>query len=488
MNRLRTTALIAAAVTALGGAPANAAQPFSDTVFAATHNSYSGNVDGAKGSISYQLDHGVRFIEFDIHDNGYATRHDYGIGHSSPGDLVDHAGNPASDRLRDWLAAVNTWSAAHPDAAPIVVMLDLKDDLTDNDSFAAGNLAAVNAELSAAFGPRLLSPAAYRTGATTDSLRGKVLPLLSGDGGTRAAYRRDVGYHPAVAINSRGQVVEVHDSGGGALWYWTGQLGADGRVTWRRHGRYDSGQTPAVALDDSGRIVEVHQSQSAATLWYRTGQLGADGEIAWSASHQYDNGVLPTVAFTSSGLREIHRSQASDQNWQWRGTLSGDTVTWTGNAKTSDPRYDKANAGRISVTTGADGSTPAQTLRYSTDLVAAWPRAIPAGRVRRIPAGRPGRTEGRAVLRGSGEGFRVLGRCAQERTRGPRLGLRRQPAWPPIRWSTTRRRTIRTTTGTGSSPRTRPGSDRPRRSSCRLVSRTLVMALSCFRERHHQRA
>ncbi|WP_370936590.1 hypothetical protein [Amycolatopsis sp. cg13] len=370
MHRLRTIALTTAAVTALGTAPANAAQPFSDTIFAATHNSYSGNVDGAKGAISYQLDQGVRFIEFDVHDNGYATRHDYGIGHSAPGDLVDHAGNPASDNLRDWLAVVNTWSAAHPDAAPIVVMLDLKDDLTDNDSFAAGNLAAVNAELSAAFGPRLLSPAAYRTGATTDSLRGKVLPLLSGDGGTRAAYRRDVGYHPAVAVNSRGQVVEVHDSGGGALWYWTGQLGADGRVAWQRHGRYDSGQTPAVALDDSGRIVEVHQSQSATTLWYHTGQLGADGEISWSASHQYDNGVLPTVAFTGSGVvREIHRSQANNQNWQWRGTLSGDTVTWTGNAKTSDPRYDKANAGRISVTTGADGSTPAQTLRYSTDLV-----------------------------------------------------------------------------------------------------------------------
>src|SRR5437763_1583944 len=47
--------------------------PFASAVFRATHNSYSGNVDGSKGSIVSQLDRGVRFLEFDIHDNGYAT-------------------------------------------------------------------------------------------------------------------------------------------------------------------------------------------------------------------------------------------------------------------------------------------------------------------------------------------------------------------------------------------------------------------------------
>ncbi|MFI5613649.1 hypothetical protein [Amycolatopsis sp. NPDC051903] len=378
MHRFRASVALAAAAAAfaLVGTPATAAAtPFTATVFKATHNSYSGNVDGAKGSIAYQLGHGVRFVEFDVHDNGYATAHDYGIGHSSPGDLVDHAGNPASNNLRDWLAVVGTWSAAHPTAAPIVVMLDLKDDLTDNQSLAAGNLAAVNQELQAAFGPRLLLAKDYPAGATTDSLRGKVLTLLSGDSGTRAAYRRDVGYHPAVALNGHGQIVEVHDSGAGALWYWTGTYAADGTVTWNRHGRYDSGQTPAIALDDSGRLVEVHQSQSATTLWYHTGKLGADGEITWSASHQYDNGVTPTVAFTGSGVREVHRSQSSSQNWQWQGTLdsSGTTVAWTGNAKTSDPLYPKATgisgSRRVTVSTGADGATPAQTLRYATDRV-----------------------------------------------------------------------------------------------------------------------
>ncbi|SFW80869.1 hypothetical protein [Amycolatopsis australiensis] len=381
MTRLPVLAVSTVALTAaalLTGATAGAASPpFTASVFRATHNSYSGDVDGAKNSLAYQLDHGVRFLELDIHDNGYATTHDYGVGHGSPGDLVDHGGgNPASDNLRDWLTTIGTWSAAHPAAAPIVVMLDLKDDLTDNPDFAAGNLAAVNQELESVFGSRLLRAQDYPAGQpTVDALRGRVLALLSGNGTSRAGYKRDVGYHPAVALNGHGQIVEVHDSGAGALWYWTGTYGADGRVTWLRHGRYDSGQTPAVALDDNGDLVEVHQSPSATTLWYHVGKLGADGEITWQASHQYDNGVLPTVAFTdATHLREIHRSQSSSQNWTWTGTLSGTTVSWSGNAKTSDARFatDTATAaGRlVDVWTGADGPTPSNTLRVDTDRVA----------------------------------------------------------------------------------------------------------------------
>ncbi|MEU8076639.1 hypothetical protein AB0B31_14430 [Catellatospora citrea] len=78
------------------------------------------------------LDSGVRFIEFDIHDNGYATAGDYGVCHDSPGDQVDHLGNPASNNLRPWLQTVAAWSAAHPEHAPLLVMLDIKDNLTSS--------------------------------------------------------------------------------------------------------------------------------------------------------------------------------------------------------------------------------------------------------------------------------------------------------------------------------------------------------------------
>lgn len=353
------------AVLPVGSAAADV--PFASAIFKATHNSYSGGPD--KNSIPYQLDHGVRFLEYDVHDNSYAG--DYQIGHDSPGNQVDHNGNPASNNLRDWLSVVSSWSGQHPAHAPLVVMLDLKDDLTDNPSFAAGNMTALNASLMSVFGSRLVQAKDYPGDLpSVDALRGRVLVLLSGDSGSRTEYKRDVGYNPAVALNGRGQIVEVHDSGGGALWYWTGTYGADGRVTWLRHGKYDTGQTPAVALNDNGVLVEVHQSQSSSTLWSHVGQVDAQGEITWSASSQYDNGVLPTVTFTSSNtVREIHKSQNNSQNWTWTGTVGSSAVAWTGNAKTSAARYTKSVSGPLSVWTGADGPTSAQTLRYSSDRV-----------------------------------------------------------------------------------------------------------------------
>ncbi len=147
-------------------------------------------------------------------------------------------------------------------------------------------------------------------------------------------------------------------------------------MTWHRHGRYDSGVTPAVALNDAGDVVEVHQSQNATTLWYRVGRLDTQGEITWSSSSRYDDGVLPTVKFTDPAgtrIREIHRSPSNSQNWTWDGALDAGaaTVTWSGNAKTSDARYDKTTSvsgtSRVRVWNGADGPTPAQTLRVDTD-------------------------------------------------------------------------------------------------------------------------
>jgi len=357
------------------------ADPAPSAVYGATHNSYSGNVDGAKGSILSQLDGGVRFIELDIHDNGYSDAHDYQIGHDGPGNAVDHAnGNPASNSLRDWLVQIAGWSSVNTSHAGLTVMLDIKDDLTDNTSFAAGNLGALNGELLDAFGAQIFpADAVGATFPTIGALRGKVLCLLSGDGGTRTEYKRDVGSHPAVAINARGQVVEVHDSGHGTLWYWTGTYGADGRVTWQRHGEYDDGTTPAVTLADDGYLVEVHQSQSATTLWYHVGFLGGNGEITWGPSHQYDNGILPTVRFSDgsgASFREIHRSEAHDQNWDWRGTLNRGawTLSFSSHGTTSDARYDAASSSsgssRVTVYTGADGASPSNTLRYATDRVA----------------------------------------------------------------------------------------------------------------------
>lgn len=372
--RSRVAVLAAAVLLALApvGAPraAYAAAagddlPFAGAVFRATHNSYSGNIGGARGSIGQQLDSGVRYVELDVWSGSYASSGDYQIGHGSAGDQVDHAGgNPAGNGLRAWLTTVGTWSAAHPAAAPVTVMLDLKDDLTSRASSAAGNFAALNQEVADVFGARLRTSGAL---GTVGSLRGRVLVLLSGNATARTGYLRDTGSNRAIAINAKGQVVEVHDNGSGDLWYWTGQYGPDGRVTWLRHGKYDTGRTAAVALNDNGTLVEVHQAPSGNNLWSHVGHLDAGGEIAWSASAKYDTGVLPTVAFTDPAgatVREIHKSPSTSQNWDWTGAVGAAAVTWTAHATTSDARFATTSATASGRTVGVAGSG---TLTVTTD-------------------------------------------------------------------------------------------------------------------------
>jgi hypothetical protein len=377
-------------ITALPALPGDNL-PLTSAVVMATHNSFSGNQDsGTRGAITYQLEHGVRFLELDIYEDGYATNHDYQLGHDRPGDKVDHTGgNPASNLLRDWLQQIAGWSALHPDHAPLIVMLDLKNDLSNNASFAAGDISALNAELRSVFGSALARPEDYPNGLpTVGALRGRVIGLLSGDTNSRAAYLDDNGQNPAVAINNHGQVVEVHSSASGGLWFWTGMLGSDGRITWQRHEKYDSGVTPAVTMNDSGTIVEVHRVQSSqgSLLYYHVGQLDLQGHISWGPSRQYDTGVLPTIRFTGpagSGLHEIHRAPSGSQNWQWNATVntSTSTITWSSssNIRTSDPLYDTTTSGtgfsQVHVWSGVNGTSPAQTLLYSTS-------AIPVDRIR----------------------------------------------------------------------------------------------------------
>jgi hypothetical protein len=326
-----------------------------------------------------------------VHDNAFASS-GYRVGHESPGDDVVHAGgNPRSDGLGAWLRTIESWSAANPLHAPIAVALDLKDRLTDNRSFAEGDLARLNAELlerlEGLFTAEELGGDPWPT---VDALRGRVVVVLSGHEGTRIAYVRDPGHNPAVALNGAGQVVEVHDSGGGDLWYWTGAFSSPGRVRWHRHSRYDSGQRPAVALNDAGLVVEVHEDSEPgdAQLWYRVGRLTSDFEIDWSsrAGRSFpgaDQGVNPSVRFVdpaSDRVREVHQSERTGLHWYWNGPgpSSRGAIAWTRDqadgGQTPDPLFDKARdlARRrdIAVRTGSHGAFGDDTLLYTTSRAA----------------------------------------------------------------------------------------------------------------------
>ncbi len=359
---------------------------FDELHFAATHNSYSG---GEVGSIPSQLDGGVRVIELDVHDNDFVSR-GYRVGHDGPGDEVAAGeGNPTSDALRDWLETVSLWSREHPDHAPITVYLDLKDDLTDNRSNALGNLANLNQLLLDVFGATLHTADSLedRPWRPLIELRGRIITVLSGHEGSRLAYSRDSGAHPAVAMNDSGRIIEVHDSGDDDLWFWTGEMAPDGAVVWHRHGWYDTGIEPAVALNDEGLLVEVHEDPDSRDdqLWYRVGRLTLEFEIEWFHEGGLpfpggDEGVDPSIRFTDRGgreLRELHRSARTGDHWYWNGTidLGGGTVIWERDSadggRTDEPLHDRSRdegAGHVvEVDTGSHGPFGEDTLICRVD-------------------------------------------------------------------------------------------------------------------------
>ena len=358
---------------------------YAEARFSSTHNSYSGDINGERGTILAQLEAGVRNLELDIYDSNFAA-HGYRVGHNSPGGEVDRGdGNPETDAFTAWLEVIGTWSAQNPRHAPITVLVDLKSNISSNHSYAQGEPARLNDVLLEAFGDRLLR--AEEVGdpfPTIPELRGRILAVMSGSETTRMAYRRDRGHNAAVAVNAHGQVVEVHDSGGGDLWYWTGQI-ENGYVRWIRHGMYDTGRNPAVALSDDGLIVEVHNGHSGSdtTLWYGVGQLGDDYEIEWlhDGGQRFpdnDQGINPSIRFVDRGglaVREIHQSQNNpDNHFYWNGTIDvgAGEVVWTregdGDGDTNEPLFDKtadATGGHaIAVSTGELGPYGSDTLRY----------------------------------------------------------------------------------------------------------------------------
>ncbi len=287
---------------------------YPSALFAATHNSYS----PGRGPLAQQLQSGVRFLELDVHREGGRYR----IGHLGPGaEVAKGHGYPSDDRLASWLGVVAQWARAN-DHAPIVIGLDLKSPLHTPDSFADGNLSALNAVIRDAFGDDLLFTAeehAREGWPALAALRNRVLCVMSGNHDSRMAYLRDGGLHPAVALDDAGNVFEVHRSGRDALWYWTGKRDGE-RVVWRRHGRVgdgrdpvtpvsDGGRRPAVAFTGAGRVAVVHGARL--TL----GALDeATGEISWRSSKTIglaDAREDPEPVITFASAQQVRITYAS---------------------------------------------------------------------------------------------------------------------------------------------------------------------------------
>ena len=321
------------------GPPAAVLTPFVQGYWSATHNSYEGE---ERGSILEQLRSGVRALELDVHDNDFRSE-GYRIGHFQYGDAVAHGEeNPDTDSLSAWLDVINEWSQNNPEHAPIILTIDLKDNLMDNKSFAEGNLSKLNDVLSTHIN-RLWQP---RDGLDDlDAARGHTLCILSGDGGTRRGYLHDKGASPALNINSSGVALEVHDSRSGSLWYWSGIITSADGLLWRRHGEYDSGRRPSVLLSPTLQVIEVHQSEARDTLWASTGSLSSQGELTLESASRFSDGTWPSL--------------------QWRDQGQGlFTLRYIRNGEVYE-REGSADFNRSSISWGSERATPAGTLIFS---------------------------------------------------------------------------------------------------------------------------
>ena len=351
---------------------------FVDSVFRATHNSFSGE---ARGSLRAQLDGGVRQVELDIVDSAY-RRHGYRVGHGVAGRETSNGdGNPDDDALGSWLKTIEAWCSEHPRHVPITIYLDPKRDLTDPDSFADGNLAALNALIADIFGERL-----YRADVLggdcwplLNDLAGRVICVLSGNVETRRGYLGDGGREPSVGLDDAGTVVEVHVSGLGDLWYWSGRRAGD-HVVWLRHGRIGPGRSPAVSVRD-GTAVLVYGDGDA--LWVRLGQVDRETlEVDWQTRPR--RGAPTAADWPSPVVRRLDRDrvrvtyESSAGRLAREGIVDVEGVTWDSvtpaSAAASDAgwsaKHARSEAGSVCVLSvphpRGDGS---ELLRYATEAL-----------------------------------------------------------------------------------------------------------------------
>lgn len=160
--------------------------------------------------------------------------------------------------------------------------------------------------------------------------------------------RYDTGAQLAVAMDNDGNIVEVHCAEGGSEnhFYLVGKLNASKKtISWGDSIRYDTGGQLSVAMDNKGNIVEVHRGYgNPENHYYLVGKLNTDEKkISWGKSIRYDTGSTLAVAMDNSGnIVEVHCGYGNPENHYYLvGKLHASTRTITWGKST---RYDTGSA------------------------------------------------------------------------------------------------------------------------------------------------
>ena len=104
--------------------------PYHQAFFKTSHNSF--NI-----SIRKQLNHGVRGLEYDIHDNKIQELEDFEVYHlpKHVGTAINVDGNPGDLLLSSWLTLLKDWSdEQNNEHAPITLFIELKDCIVDENN------------------------------------------------------------------------------------------------------------------------------------------------------------------------------------------------------------------------------------------------------------------------------------------------------------------------------------------------------------------
>jgi hypothetical protein len=205
----------------------------------------------------------------------------------------------------------------------------------------------------------------------------------------------DAGFRASLAINDDGVIVGVHESMGSSnrLYYRRGHLanpaGGDFNIIWNsgHYGiGYDNGARPHIAINNRGQVVEVHQVNTEHLLHYRRGDITADeAGINFQETVRYnDDGLQPAVALTDNGfVLEVNgrantvTNHVLDRMVGALDTVNPALIRWS-HARTYDPSAgvraepSVATNGAYAIQTNEESEVeiaPAYPLNYSASAI-----------------------------------------------------------------------------------------------------------------------
>ncbi|HXP06848.1 MAG TPA: phosphatidylinositol-specific phospholipase C domain-containing protein, partial [Acidobacteriaceae bacterium] len=139
--------------------------------------------------------------------------------------------------------------------------------------------------------------------------------------------------NPHIALNTKGQVVEVHEAPNSLRLHYIRGILSQGKIQWGGEDQPDYAETserPAVTLNDNGIVTEVHTTLGGVIHMARLmGTLNSDGAtIDWSAPANFEE--LTTYPSLSSNGSSVLLSARNERRLYYTVSALADRNNWMG--------------------------------------------------------------------------------------------------------------------------------------------------------------